>query len=257
MYYNYNKILSYNAFINILIGERGVGKTYGASKMVVNKFLKKNEQFAYIRRYKSDLKEGSTQFFEALKANNEFKEHNLYPKGNKFYCDDKVCGYAMTLSTAQDLKGSNYPNVSTIIFDEFIIEEGQKKYYLQNEVFVFLNLIETIARMRDIRVFLLGNPANVYTNPYFLYFNLTLPYNSDIKTFKDNLILLQFMRNDEYREAKRQTRFGKLVANTSFEDYAINNKALNDNQNFIEHKKGTAKFSFAFIFNENTFRRLV
>lgn len=57
MYYNYNKILSYNAFINFLIGERGVGKTYGASKMVVNKFIKKNEQFAYIRRYKSDLKE--------------------------------------------------------------------------------------------------------------------------------------------------------------------------------------------------------
>ena len=67
----------------------------------------------------------------------------------------------MTLSTAQDLKGSNFPNVTTLIFDEFIIEEGQKKYYLHNEVFVFLNLIETIARMRDVRVFLLGNPANV------------------------------------------------------------------------------------------------
>lgn len=63
MYYNYNKILSYNAFINILIGERGVGKTYGASKMVVNKFIKKNEQFAYIRRYKSDLKERSIKLF--------------------------------------------------------------------------------------------------------------------------------------------------------------------------------------------------
>lgn len=80
MYYNYNKILSYNAFINILIGERGVGKTYGASKMCVNKFIKKNEQFAYIRRYKSDLKEGSSSFFEALKSNNEFDGHALAVK---------------------------------------------------------------------------------------------------------------------------------------------------------------------------------
>ena len=29
MWYNYNKILSYNAMFNFIIGERGVGKTYG------------------------------------------------------------------------------------------------------------------------------------------------------------------------------------------------------------------------------------
>ena len=173
MFYNYNKILSYNAFINILIGERGVGKTYGASKMVTNRFIKRKEEFAYIRRYKPEIKKAVPQFFEALKNNNEFPNHNLYTKNNKFYCDDEICGHAMTLSTAQDLKSSNFSKVTTIIFDEFIIEEGQKKYYLQNEVLVFLNLIETIARMRDIKVFMLANPANIYTNPYFLYFDLS------------------------------------------------------------------------------------
>lgn len=64
--------------------------------------------------------------------------------GYKFYCDDTICGYAMKLSTAQDLKSSNFNKVKTIIFDEFIIEEGQKKYYMKNEVFTFLNLLETI-----------------------------------------------------------------------------------------------------------------
>ena len=48
--------------------------------MCVNKFIKKNEQFAYIRRYKSDLKEGSSSFFEALKSNNEFDGHALAVK---------------------------------------------------------------------------------------------------------------------------------------------------------------------------------
>lgn len=70
--------------------------------------------------------------------------------------------------------------------------------------------------MRDIKVFMLSNPANIYTNPYFLYFNLSLPYNNDIKLFKDNLILLQYMKNEEYREEKRKTRFGKLVARHFF-----------------------------------------
>ena len=118
---------------------------------------------------------------------------------------------------------------------------------------IFLNLIETIARMRDIKVFMLANPANIYTNPYFLYFGLSLPFNNDIKLFKDNLILLQYMKNEEYREEKRKTKFGRLISGTSFEDYAINNKALNDNKNFIAKKQGSSKFSFAFIYNNETF----
>lgn len=40
---------------------------------------------------------------------------------------------------------------------------------------------------------------------------------------------------------------------TSFEDYAINNKILNENKNFIEKKQGSAKFSFAFIYNNEYF----
>lgn len=88
-----------------------------------------------------------------------------------------------------------------------LLKNGQKKQYLANEVFIFLNLLETIGRMRDIQVFMLGNPANIYTNPYFLYFNLSLPFNSDIKTFKNGLILLQYMKNEEYRQAKKTTKF--------------------------------------------------
>ena len=33
----------------------------------------------------------------------------------------------MTLSTAQDLKSSNFDKVKTIIFDEFIIDERSKE----------------------------------------------------------------------------------------------------------------------------------
>ena len=157
IYFNSNKILSYNAFLNIIIGERGVGKTYGISKFVTNQFLKNKHQFAYIRRYKSDLKQSVPTFYNALKNNNEFKNHNLFSEHNKFYVDNQESGYAMTLSTAQDLKSSNFDKVKYIIFDEFIIDEGQKKYYLKNEVMIFLNLIETIARMRDVVIFMLGN----------------------------------------------------------------------------------------------------
>lgn len=251
MYYDYSKILTYNAFLNLLIGERGVGKTYGASKLVVKQAIKNGYEFAYIRRYKTELKKSVPKFFKALIENNEFPDHTLYTKGDTFYLDDVPIGYAMTLSTAQSLKGTNFSKVKFIIFDEFIIEKGQQ-HYLPNEVENFLGLVETIARMRDVKIFMLANAVSS-VNPYFLFFDISLPYNNDIKTFKDGLILVQYMKNEEYRKAKRESNFGKLVSGTEYESYAIENQFRLDNKNFIEKKTGTSKCSFSFKYKDNIY----
>lgn len=138
----------------------------------------------------------------------------------------------------------------------FGIEQGQRKYYLQNEAFAFLGLVETIARLRDFRVFFLANSVS-RTNPYFLYFDLDVPYNNDIKLYKDGLILVNYMHNEEYRQAKRNTKFGKLVAGTSYASYAIDNNFIDENNTFIEKKNQHAKFQFAFIANRSNFRCVV
>lgn len=251
MYYNYNKVISYNALLNILIGSRGVGKTFGASELVVKDFIKNGNEFVYLRRYKTELSKSMSKFFKALIQEDKFPDDKLDVKGNTFYINDNVAGYGVTLSTAQQLKSSNFPKVKTIIFDEFLIESGQG-HYLKNEVDIFLGLIETISRMRNVRVFMLAN-AVTEANPYFLYFDLTLPYNNDIRTFKDGLILLQYMNNPEYIEAKKNTRFGKLVSGTDYESYAINNNFVDNNSMFIEHKSGNSKFSFSFIYKDNRY----
>ena len=251
MYYDYSKILTYNAFLNFLIGERGVGKTYGASKFVTKQFINKGEEFVYIKRFKSDLQKSVPEFFQELIKNNEFPDHELSAKSSKFYIDNQKCGYALSLTTAQSLKSTNFPKVKNIIFDEFIVEEGGQ-YYLKNEVEIFLGLIETIARMRDVRIFMLGNAVTV-TNPYFIYFDIQLPYNTDIKTYKDGLILVQYMYNPEYREAKANTKLGKLVKDTEYSKYAIENSFRLDNKNFIEKKTGTSKCSFGIKYKDHIF----
>ena len=251
MYYDYSKILSYNAFINFLIGERGVGKTYGASKFVTSRFINKDEEFVYIRRYKSELQKAVPEFFKALITNEEFPDHKLTTKGNKFMIDDKVAGYSFSLSTAQSLKSTNFPKVKTIIFDEFIIEEGQN-HYIKNEVENFLGMVESICRMKDVRIFMLANAVTI-SNPYFIYFDLSLPYNTDIKTYKNGLILVQYMCNMEYREAKAQTKFGKLIANTEYSKYANENNFRLDNKNFIEKKTGSSRCSFGIKYKDNTY----
>ena len=251
MYYDITKVLSYNAFLNFLIGERGCGKTYSLTKFFIKQFINKGYQFAYVRRFKSEIKDNASQFFDAMISNEEFKNHKLEVKGNKFYIDEKVAGFAMTLTTAQNKKGSNFPEVKYIMFDEFIIEDDMH-YYLNNEVMSFLGLIESIARLRDINVFLLGNAGSL-VNPYFSFFNITLPYNSDIKLYKDNTILVNYMKNEVYREAKKKTKFGTLVEGTPYSEYAIDNNFKDDNRDFIEKKTGKSRCIFGLKYKNNTF----
>ena len=219
IYYNYDKILSYNALLNFIIGERGVGKSYGAKLYVAKNFIKKGEEFVYIRRYKTEvqsamMKQNVGIFFDQIKKDDAVKNHDLSNKKDTMYIDKKICGYAIPLSIANILKSSTYERVTTIIFDEFIIDKGCY-HYLQNEVIQLLDIIETIARLRNIRVIFLGNAISI-TNPYFTFFDLTLPYNSEFKVAKrssngDPLIVINYIKNLKYREVKRKTKFGELI----------------------------------------------
>lgn len=93
MFYDYQKLLSYNAKINFIIGERGVGKSYGAKKYVTNHFLKKGKEFVYIRRYKTELEESLFKdskpiWFDQIKK--EFPDTKLTNTKEVFKIDDKI-----------------------------------------------------------------------------------------------------------------------------------------------------------------------
>lgn len=237
IFYNPEKLISYNALLNFIIGARGCGKTYGFKKLGVNRFIKSSEQFVYIRRYNSEL-EGTNlnHFFDPLIRNHEFDDYALTVKNRTFMIDDCEAGFAMNLSTARTLKSNEYTGVKTIIFDEFLIDRGSL-HYLPNEVFEFLDIIETIARLRDIRVFCLGNAITKF-NPYFSFFNISMPYGSAFKTFKDGLIAIEIVNNEAYRDKKNNSRFGRLVAGTPYGNYAVENKFKNDDPQFLRKKSG-------------------
>ena len=81
MYYNPSKLLSYNAFLSLVIGERGVGKTYGFKKFCINHYIKKKKKFAWLRRFGTDLGETfgdpkePDKFFKGIKT--EFPKHDF------------------------------------------------------------------------------------------------------------------------------------------------------------------------------------
>lgn len=229
MYYDINKTLSRQRLFNFVIGARGVGKTYAAKKRAIDNFLKKGEQFIYIRRFETEMPAAEMlAFFSDIQK--EYEDHEFKSGKGLFKIDGLIAGWYVALTKAPMLKSIPFPNVSLIVFDEFIIETGVYQY-LPNEVRQFLDLYSTIARDRDVTVLFMSNAVTM-TNPYFIYFDLNLEPGQTVKLTED--MSLEMVRSPDYAEHMKQTRFGRMIKNTPYGDYAIENKFLLDNDNFVE-----------------------
>ena len=231
MYYSNQKILSYNKLFNFIVGNRGGGKSFNAKEWAIKGFLKTGAQFIYLRRYKTELEHIGNYFSDVAF---KFPEHKLETKGKQFFIDGKLAGYAIPLSTSQKEKSTSYPLVDKIIFDEFIIDKSTY-HYIRNEVQLFLDFYETVARMRDVRVEFISN-AITTVNPYFTYFKIFPKKNSKFTTGDEWVI--EMYKSSEFVDAKKNTRFGKLISGTQYGNYSIENEFLRDNLNFIEPMTG-------------------
>lgn len=244
-WYDINKTLTYNCLFNFIIGNRGSGKTYGAKKRAVKQFLDKGYQFVYLRRYKEELDETAESYFNDIILNEEFPNVVIEYRAGCYFINDQLAGYAMALTKAKDYKSISYPMVYLIIFDEFLIEDNGYARYLKNEVKQFLNFYMSIDRYRGCTVFFLANSVSMI-NPYTLYWNLQLPYGSNIVRKGD--VLLQLVQDEEFIKERKETRFGKLIAGTDFEEYAIENKFVMDSKTFLMKKTEKSNYYFTFIY---------
>lgn len=270
IFWDIGRTLTHNMLVNVIVGNRGGGKSYGAKKRAIDNFIKNKEQFGYIRRYKEDLKKPMEQFFEDIKW--EYPDYEFKVQGDKFYCrltpadesikwtEEDVCGFGFVLSTANNKKSISYPKVTLLIFDEFLLDKGNQ-HYLANEPEKLLNLYETVARPGTghprVVLFLLANAISI-TNPYFLYWNLRMPTRADknnkyIWKHPKRPILVEDVRNEKFIDKKRNTEFGKLIEGTTYADYSIENKFLLDNNTFVEKKSSKARYYFTFVYKEKMF----
>ena len=250
MYWDIDKTLSHNCLFNYAIGPRGCGKTYGAKKKAVKRFLKSGDEFIYLRRYKTELADINT-FWADIIRNDEYPDNKLESKNGRFYIDDKIAGYALPLSVSKIKKSVAFPNVSLIIFDEFIIERGVY-HYLADEVKTFLEFYLTVSRYRPVIVLFIAN-AITMSNPYFIHFDLYLPHGSNI--FKRGDCLLELIENKEFSEHVKQTRVGKLLQEVDhdYSAYAMDNRFLLDSKNFVMKRTEYAKHHFNIVYNAKTY----
>lgn len=187
------------------IGERSNGKTYSAMDYAIRQYYKTGEQFAYIRRFGEDIRPKNLSELLAAHIKNGRISELSYGKhstvnytGGKFFASNYVedtrklesepvpMGFAFDLNSMEHHKSVSYPNVTTIIFDEFLSRQG----YLVNEFTLFMNTISTIVRDRNnVKIFMIGNTVNKYC-PYFKEMGLThiknqKPGTVDVYTYGD------------------------------------------------------------------------
>lgn len=180
-YYSLKKILEKKCQYNVIIGERSNGKTYACKEKIIQDYFRYHKKGAYIRRYDLDFrsKRGQVMFSDVVddglvqKYSKDTWTGITYRLGMWFFTrkeengditvdDDPFC-YSFSLTNMEHDKSTSYPDVTNIVFDEFISRTG----YLQDEFVLFMNVLSTIIRYRkDVTIFMLGNTVN-RDCPYF------------------------------------------------------------------------------------------
>lgn len=236
-YWDYNRTLSYGAYLNFIVGNRGGGKTYGSKKWLIRHFLKTGNRFLWVRRYKDEFR-GNSKFF--AKVGIEYPKTKLKVRNDNYFIDGKDAGQKLVLSTSRMRKGDDsFAGITTIVFDEFLIDKGVY-HYLPGEVEIFLDLIDTVFRGRnDVRILMLANSISI-VNPYFDYFKLLPPENVGIVVKDDKLI--ELVADPDFIAEKSASRFGKLIAGTPYGDYNISAQFRQDSPDFIEQKSGRCDY---------------
>jgi len=276
MWYTSSTQLTYNRIFNFAVGVRGGGKTFNSLKECIEKHLKEKKsgkawEFIYLRRRVVDLDDAcngskdSGDLFADIRAKGFFPEHELKVVSDKsggynFYCDGKIMGYGKALSTAASRRSTSKPNVKRIIYDEFLIDNtaGSTQRYLNNgdEMFLFNNFYETIARGRDIPVLFIGNAFSM-VNPYFLSLNITNSLRSvnieDNKVYKGKAWTVVFWKDEEFIEERSKTQFFQATEGTEFSKHAFGNSFYLDRVDFIKKRPKDTEHQFSLVYLGKTY----
>lgn len=237
-YYRLDNILSYNADYNMIYGERSNGKTTAVLELGLDDHIHSGykNQIAIVRRWEEDFKgKNGQQMWSSIVSLGWVEEktgglfNNIYYYGQRWFlcyydeAGEKVrqaetpfaLGFAIT--SEEHYKSTAYPDVKTILFDEFIT----RSYYLPEEFVKFQNLLSTIIRLRnDVKIFMCGNTINKYC-PYFNEMGLT-----NVKKMERGTIDLYTYGDSGLRVAVEYSDF-PTKKKQSNKYFAFNNPKLN------------------------------
>ena len=258
-------------------GEKGIQNGYFDKLVLKGEFkdyqFKINGVNAYIAHVPQQLQETEGEE-DADLDDEDVEELRALPKkrGSKAKSKSKQLGkskirwhhigYFVALSEMQSTKGRTFVNVKKVIFDEFIIDKRTRARYLPDEFGLFANLMDSVIREEvdetgnpvgtKVHAYLLGNACDL-TNPYFIRWGINKPPRKGYSWHYSKMVLLHYADNDAYKEGKRKTFVGRLIAGTEEEKVIVDNVFKTGDDYNIGRKSKTAHFWLGIVYNGRKF----
>lgn len=242
-YFDVSRLDRYTVPFAFVVGGRGVGKTFGALKYM----LEHKQKFVYLRRTQTEIdliSQPAYNPFKPITGEVTVKKLTKYTAG--FYLEDDCIGYSLALSTVSHVRGFDASDVNYIIYDEFIPEAHARP--IKEEGAALLNCYETINRNRE----LMGQPAvklwcfanaNRLNNPVFMslgLINLATKLQDSKQVFyidQQRGLLLLLLSNSPISQAKSETALYRLAHGTGFDTMAIDNRLVSEGISTIGARK--------------------
>lgn len=237
-FYVSKKLRETKANYQICLGQRSDGKSYDAKKIdALLNFFCYRFHFAYVRIEAQDVKATKAEewFGDMTNIIDEaasivypgFDSYFLVAKSDKYtligesyepFVREKlaVMGYYFALPKATNYKGSSFPNIKNIIFDEILTTKATGQDEFKN----FMSIVSTIRRYRtDVTIRMLGNTINRHSeilNAMGVNLNdirrdeITLYRFIDEQTGGINTVAVEWQRvHDQPAESAAYSAFGR------------------------------------------------
>ena len=225
-YYDLQPLLDCKCYWNILFGMRSNGKSFAVKRHALIKAYEDQEEFIYLRRWSEDIKEKEVASYFADMPVKEYTKgtwegvtafHGFFywyntGEDDKIIRSSKPIGRYCSLNQAERYKSQVF-KASRIIFEEFLTNKIYLGSASNPEPRMLQQFVSTVARDRNIEVFLIGNTISRVT-PYIPEFGLhgmmqQKPGTIDIYHLRgENGVVDIAVENCEVVESKSKMFFG-------------------------------------------------
>lgn len=232
-YLDVETIRSCNTPFIFITSARGLGKTYGFIKSVIDR----KERFIFMRRTQTQIDTIKNPAISPFKkvCQDLGIEYDVEPlaKGvDSVIIGGEHQGYMMALSTMANVRGFDDPQVTVLIYDEFIPEPHER--LIKEECTVFLNAYETLNRNRELSgekpiQLLAASNSNSIINPIYTGLKLVERVDKMIKSDREVYIdrgrglMLVYPMHSPISKQKAGTALYKLSGEGKFSSMALNN----------------------------------
>jgi Podovirus DNA encapsidation protein (Gp16) len=246
-WYDYRHIKARNAPISIVAGPPSIGKTYGMKEAEIGKVIKNGRQLMWLRRTIVELSLAKSGFFDSIATQHPGFEFRVEGNAGQVKTDGKLWRTIVrfaALSTSYQAKGTEFPLVDTIVFDECFTPLGIR--YLTDEVERLIRLWITVNRSRvdkngraRTRIYMLGNVIEL-DNPYFLAWGFDASREWQKGTYTGGDVVLHLVDANKYEQRVSETIYGKALG-TVQTDYARGDYFRSDGGYVVEDRPATSK----------------